>query len=470
MNRKQLLAALKAEGFEGGENATLEAVQKFVAEKFPGGIEDDTGKPIDVEAAFKALPPRRLSAPKTEDEPTGKDASVKATAKIGAPAVHLNFARKNYEAKIKAGRAKFADADTAELMGAGLRSMTMAAVGFEGYKQADNDRSILGNAGIEVVKTADGITIGQKAGSTAVNSLGGALVNTEFYDQLMWLSELYGVSRVLARVVPMRSDTTVLKRKTAIPSFNAISQGASNTAQDTTYDNYRVTAEKFAAYVLTNSELEDDAAVSIADDLGQSFAEGVAKRMDECYFIGDGSSTYNGFTGLSGALPSSAYISASGNSWSAIAIGDVDKLPGAIQNANMARCAFACPRQFDFQVLNPFRYARGGTQAVQFSRGEGLASANPPALRPQSYYLGFPVYHVQVMPSVSASATTFLYFGEFDAASTIGDRRTLTVKRSDATALQTDQIATLATARFGVTIQGDGRGSTYGPIVALKTT
>ena len=469
MNRKQLLAALKAEGFTGDEKSPVETVQAFFAEKFPGGaIDEKTNEPIDVAKAWATFPPRRLSTPTEPDPATiDKAADVARTVKA-APAVHdgksHSWARKMYEAKIKTGEAKIKDADLAEIVGAGCRSMQHTAAGLGVYRQADNDAAILANAGLEVAKTADGIALVAKAGSTAVNSLGGALVNTQFYDVLMWLTEQYGVSRTLARVVSMTSDIWKGKRKTAIPSFGFLQQGNSFTAQDVTYDNYSVVAEKAGAYVLTNSELEDDAAISVADDLGSSFAEGAAKKMDECYFLGDGTSTYGNMVGLISALPAGAYMNAAGGTWDSITEANVTQLM-QVQNVNMARCRFVCSRQFDFVVLNRLRAAKGGTTSEMFSGGRGLASRDA-----QSFYMGFPVYHAQAMPSVSAATSTVLYFGETDAISTIGDRRTLTVKRSDATALQTDQIATLATVRFGVTVQGDGRGSTVGPVAALKTT
>lgn len=468
-NRKQLLAALKAEGFTGDAKSAFADVEKFIAEKFDGKVADADGNEIDAKAAWDTVPPRRLSIPADQVEEKSEDKAVAVNKTVAVHTSGTSFARKAYEAKIKAGKAKFNDADTAEIVGAGLRLMTYTSVGHKGYAQAANDQAILDNAGLTMAMTADGLTLTTKAGSSDVNTLGGALVAPEFSNTLLWLSEMYGVSRSLGRVVNMRSDIWTGPRKTAIPTATFVGQGVSSTAQDVNYDNYSVIAKKAAIYVLTNSELEEDAAISIAEDLGQSFSEAFNKKLDECYFLGDGTTTYGGMLGLANGLPSGAEFSASGATWASITEADVNQL-FQVQNIDIARGVFVCSRQFDMVVLNRLRAAKGGTTSVMFSGGQGLAGPGGNPLGPKSYYLGFPVYHAQVLPSVSAGTSKVLYFGDFASASTIGLRRDLTVKRSDSTALQTDQIATLATSRFGVNIQGDGRGSTVGPVALLKTT
>jgi hypothetical protein len=73
-------------------------------------------------------------------------------------------------------------------------------------------------------------------------------------------------------------------------------------------------------------------------------------------------------------------------------------------------------------------------------------------------------------PTTSGSAQKNLYFGDYLSASMLGDRREVTVATSEHAYFTSDGFGVRAISRFTVNIHGDGRASTYGPIVALKTT
>jgi HK97 family phage major capsid protein len=59
-----------------------------------------------------------------------------------------------------------------------------------------------------------------------------------------------------------------------------------------------------------------------------------------------------------------------------------------------------------------------------------------------------------------------IYFGDFVGGSMLGDRQQLAVEYSRERYFDSDQSAWRGTARIAVNIHGDGKGSTYGPIVA----
>jgi HK97 family phage major capsid protein len=86
-------------------------------------------------------------------------------------------------------------------------------------------------------------------------------------------------------------------------------------------------------------------------------------------------------------------------------------------------------------------------------------------------FMGYDVQFVQVMPTVAAASATHFpcYFGDFVGGSMIGDRQDLTIATSEHALFSTNSVAVRGVARFNVNIHGDGRGSTYGPIVGFKT-
>jgi HK97 family phage major capsid protein len=86
-------------------------------------------------------------------------------------------------------------------------------------------------------------------------------------------------------------------------------------------------------------------------------------------------------------------------------------------------------------------------------------------------FMGYDVVFSQVMPTVSAASSTHFpcYFGDFEGGSMIGDRQMLSIATADQFLFNTNSVAVRGTSRFNVNIHGDGRGSTYGPIVGFKT-
>ena len=74
-----------------------------------------------------------------------------------------------------------------------------------------------------------------------------------------------------------------------------------------------------------------------------------------------------------------------------------------------------------------------------------------------------------MMPTVDAvGSQVFAYIRDFMGASMIGERRELHIESSPHIYFDQDLIAFRATVRNAINIHGDGRASTYGPIVALK--
>jgi HK97 family phage major capsid protein len=189
-------------------------------------------------------------------------------------------------------------------------------------------------------------------------------------------------------------------------------------------------------------------------------AEAQALLEDQIYFLGDGSATYGGFNGLANALPSGAYIS--GVAWGSITTANIQNAMGSVQNVKNGNLAFVCSRQFYFQVL-----ARLDKAASQFKE---LAGANPSFTAGSiavGNFLGYPVYISQVLPTATG-ANKACYFGDFSGISKIGDRRQLSLDVSREYAFNADLITMRATARLAVNVHGDGRASTFGPVVCIQ--
>ncbi len=64
----------------------------------------------------------------------------------------------------------------------------------------------------------------------------------------------------------------------------------------------RLTAKKLMVLTKYSNELNEDAVLNIGDDLAGEIAYAFALKEDQCGFLGDGTSTYGGITGVTTAL------------------------------------------------------------------------------------------------------------------------------------------------------------------------
>lgn len=463
MNRKQLLAALTAAGYTG--KADLADIKQYLANEGRDSdsitINDETHKIDDV---FAKAAPLSAKVDAEADEPvivapSKKDATgykktvgkLEGKGEIGVIVKGRDRSYKRYETLIanrsnpnasNREKAVFDTPEDAETFGAWSR-LNLAAQINKSYKAEGEDRDII-----------------QKAGLTYDNSLGGATVPQEFMNSLIWRTEQYGVARRLAQVVRMNSDNMVIPRRTGLVTMGFVAEGSGPTAQENRYDNVELTARKAIGLFQVSTELFEDSAINQSNEYADSVAEAQALLEDQIYFLGDGSATYGGFNGLANALPSAAYLS--GVAWGSITTANIQNAMGSVQNVKNGNLAFVCSRQFYFQVL-----ARLDKATSQFKE---LAGANPSFTAGSiavGNFLGYPVYISQVLPTATG-ANKAAYFGDFSGISKIGDRRQLSLDVSREYAFNADLITMRATARLAVNVHGDGRNSTYGPVVCIQ--
>jgi HK97 family phage major capsid protein len=98
-----------------------------------------------------------------------------------------------------------------------------------------------------------------------------------------------------------------------------------------------------------------------------------------------------------------------------------------------------------------------------------LTNQNP-LLGPQRF-LGFPVIVSQKMPfygGSSPSGKIVCFFGRMDMAVMMGQRREITINRSNDRFFDSDQIGLLGTERIDIVAHDLGSSTTAGPLVALK--
>jgi HK97 family phage major capsid protein len=473
----QLVAALtKGHGYDG--DGSKDSVLAFLAEK---GIEPThaDGSPIDVEALYA---PQSKAVKITVEADAGEEVAVNGEALAAeaeepaqasaepAKAFHkvqnatFNIGRSNAERKAYNARAKnaslkgddrpvYSDADLAEYAGAWLRYTAFKGFDTDVYGQKAND--------LAIIKTMVGSN----------NALGGNLVPRDFAPFLIENVNKYGAARKLVGVTPMARDVLPIPSIDSDVDVNWVGEAtAGNTnASAPTFGQAQLVAKKILGTKRVSSEIFNDSAIAVADLLSRSFSRALAKKEDQAYFLGDGTSTYGGFSGLSSAIGTAGFVNGTGNSWSALVRADINKALGTVSSrfADRSQWAMACSPNFYWTVLHPMIQAAGGATMAEAQKGlESIGRGNADFI-----WDGVPGYFVSVMPTATATSSKVLYVGNFAAATKLGEvRGSMGIESSNQRYFDTDEVVFRAVNRVAITCHDVGDSSNAGGIVGLMTT
>lgn len=320
-----------------------------------------------------------------------------------------------------------------------------------------------------------GDAVSVKTSRENLNISSGFLVPDEFQNDLIDLREKYGVFRQTARIVPMAADTRSDPRRINGLSAYFVGESTSVSLSDKTWDRVRLTAKKLMVLTKYSNELNEDAVLNIGDDLAGEIAYAFALKEDQCGFLGDGTSTYGGITGVTTALknvdPTIANIAglvvASGSGYASnyngIVLSDFNKVVATLpEYADVpGETKWICSKFFWASVMQKLAVAAGGNRVSQI--------IDTPQ---QKSFLGYPVVVAQVMPKVSATNQVCCLFGNLRLGARLGDRRITTIQMSQhaLNAFEQDELVIRGTERFDIVVHDVGNNQgTAGPIVGLIT-
>lgn len=345
--------------------------------------------------------------------------------------------------EMRRNRAVFEDVDRAEVAGATLRLAVAQCHGIYNYNQKARDTDI--------------VTKGAVAG---INAQGGALVPQDFVPELIVLLNEYGAARQLVNFRTTARETIDLPRRTADPTVSWTGEAVASNDQDPAYGTVSVTAKKLQGTMYVTSELMNDSAISVTDDLFNGFANGIAYKEDLAYFSGDGTSTYGGITGLLNAIGSAGVKTADGDTWAEITDAEVQAFLGLLPSyAWSGTVKMTCTPQAFYNIINRISRGMGGVTYTESQSG---------VVKP--VYNGTPVVFNNIMASATAISTKSVLIGEFDMASkAIEVSGSLEFATSEHYRFANDQLTLRARERVGITVHDAGDSSSAGPVVALAT-
>jgi HK97 family phage major capsid protein len=298
-----------------------------------------------------------------------------------------------------------------------------------------------------------------KAQGEGVDSAGGYLVPEELMANIIVLRELFGVFRQQCQVVPMGSDTLNWPRRTGGLTAFFTGENQAATESQASWDNVNLTAKKAAVLTRMSTEIEQDAVVAIADWLVGEMAYAFASKEDDCGFNGDGTSTYGGMRGTTFIATDGNHTAgkiAGGSTFAATTLAQLTALMGLLPQYAYPGAKWYMSQQAFYSIIANLLAAAGGNRLDILSEGV------------QKRLLGFDVVIAQKLPIVQPATTkAMLHFGDLSKAAMMGERRGVTIKRSDHRYFENDQIGLLGTERFDVNVHDIGDTSVAGPLVTL---
>ena len=294
------------------------------------------------------------------------------------------------------------------------------------------------------------------------NQLGGFLVPNEFETAIIDLREEYGVFRRESKVVPMTGDTkTIPRRKSGLTAYY-VGENTEITESNMTWNQVQLVARKLGILAKYSSELDEDAIIDMASTLADEAAYAFSLEEDQAGFLGAGAATHGGISGLiteCTAATATVVTAADGNAlFSNLDLLDFQNMIGKLpQYADAGAKWFISRAGWAASMMRLLEAAGGNT-------GDMLAGRAP------ATFLGYPVVISQVMESTltgTASNAGAVYLGNLTLASTLGNRRGITVMTSEHRFMESDTLAIRVTERYDIKVHDVGDTTDAGAMVML---
>lgn len=307
----------------------------------------------------------------------------------------------------------------------------------------------------------NGIDVITRAQNEGTNTAGGYFVIPQMETAIIDLREMFGTFRRHVGTRPMASDSQTQPVRTGGLTAYWVDEAAQITESEKSWGQVSLVAKKLAALTRMSTELNEDAVISIADDLTREMAYAFAIAEDSAGWNGDGSSSFGGITGVrpkinDGTHTASAKDAATGHdTFAEHDKTDLETVEAALPKF-VTNPRWYCSQQFWVQVLRRIATAAGGVTATEMANGIRVPS-----------YMGYPVEIDQTLPKTSTNNTVDAFFGDLSLAVKMGERRGITISLSDQRYWEFDQIGIKATERVNIVAHSLGNNTDAGPIIAL---
>jgi HK97 family phage major capsid protein len=264
-----------------------------------------------------------------------------------------------------------------------------------------------------------------------------------------------------------------------------LGEGQTYNTSDVKFDRVGATAKKFGALTKASVEITEDAYVGLAEEIAKDHGYAHAVKEDQCIFLGDGTSTYNGLVGINETFKAlvtgaggtftndshKAYAAgiqvATGATVASITVSDLIKMQSKVATFPGMTNKFYIPSQIWYGQISPLITGVAGNTTTQVV--DGL---------PRTFLNGFEVVFTDELytPILTAENNAFVaFFGDGTQAGLFYDRLGLSITPSQEAGYLSDELYWKSTARYGLNWWNVGNASSTaanrkrGALAALVT-
>lgn len=178
--------------------------------------------------------------------------------------------------------------------------------------------------------------------------------------------------------------------------------------------------KKLAAIVTLTNELMEDEEIDLFSFIAGRVAENIAKKIDEAFFKGDGTSAYGSFTGIleNGDVN---VVTMSGTTFASMTPDDLLDMRDATPQGGLANAKYYMHRT----IRSVIRKKKSTTGEYVYQE---------PSVAGPATVWGDPIVDVEAMPGITdtAAATAFVIYGDLKKACMYGTKGAIKAKRFDA--------------------------------------
>jgi hypothetical protein len=312
-----------------------------------------------------------------------------------------------------------------------------------------------------------GVPVIRAQGET-VGTTGGYLVPVLLNQAIIDLRETYGTLRQALRPIPMGSDSITMPRRAGGVSAYWTAENTAITESSKSWGQVDTDRQEAGCLTRTSTELAEDAIISIADDLAAEMAYSFAQAEDAA-------------AGTATARRPTAASSASAPRWSrssAPASSPVRWMrrpvttPSPRSTRAISRTSWRSCRSTPSRTPSGTLAAGLGAGVPAACRGAGgVTMSELTGGKPQRSYLGYPVMIDQTCRRPRPiSAIRHDRLRRLGLATTMGERRGITIKTSASGTSSTTRSRSQATERVDINVHDVGDSTTAGPLVALSAS
>ena len=310
---------------------------------------------------------------------------------------------------------------------------------------------------------------GKKTMTGTSQTGGGALVTVEQSATIIMLLEQYGKYRANAQPYPMAAGSTLVPKIDSLLEVYCPGEGGAITPADPAINMVAMTPKTLCALTAYSLELEDDTLYILGELLAGLFARSFAYKEDLCGFLGDGTSTYFHFTGITGALRKvsatianiKSLVVGAGDAYSELTLANFISVAGILpQMADTEDTKWFAHRYFYYTVMVALALAAGGVTASEIIISAGQR---------RKMFLEYPVEMTQVMPRVAAVSQICAILADLRQGAYLGTRGGIEFASSDQRYFDQGLMAVRGRDRVAINVHGVGDTTNAGPICGLIT-